>query len=67
MQDGGAGNVVKFDVVGHLFGDSRGKSGYLLMYVHEESIGGPSTKLLDGVAVNVVEFHGHGATGSEGM
>lgn len=37
------------------------------MDVHEESVRGPSSKLFDGVAVDFVELHGHGTTGSEGV
>ena len=55
------------DGVGHFDGDAGGKSTNLFMYVHEKSVGFPPTHFLDGVGVNAVEVHCHGAASPEGV
>jgi hypothetical protein len=65
--EAGAADVDEGDVLAHLCGKAGGKCGNLLMDVHEEGVGGPSSLFSDGVAVGTVEFHGHGASGSQGV
>jgi hypothetical protein len=65
--EAGAADVDEWDVRAHLGGKTRGKCGDLLMDVHEEGVGGPASLFSDGVAVSAVEFHGHGASGSQGV
>ena len=65
--EAGATDVDEWDVLAHLCGKAGGKGGDLLMDVHEEGVGGPSSLFSDGVAVSSVEFHGHGTTGPEGV
>jgi hypothetical protein len=65
--EAGATDVDEGDVLAHLCGKARGKCGNLPMDVHEEGVGRPSSLFSDGVAVSAVKFHGHGATGPEGV
>ena len=61
------GDVAEGDGSGHLFGYTCSEGANLLMNVHEKGIRLPAPELLDGKCVDVVEMHGHGSPGSQGM
>ena len=64
---GGAGNVAEGDVGGHLQGHTSGKGTDLFMYVHEKGVRAPAAHLFDGVGVDAVQVHGHGAASTKGV
>jgi hypothetical protein len=65
--EGGASNVTEGYGVGHFNGDTSGKCTYLLMNVHEESVGFPPAHFADGICVHSIEMHCHCPTCPEGV
>ena len=55
------------NAVGHFGGNASGESCYLLMDVHEKSVGGPAPLFTDSVMWDAVEVHGHCTAGQESL
>jgi hypothetical protein len=58
-----ASNVPERDGVGHFDGDTSGECTDLLMYVHEKCVRLPAAHFSNGVGVDPIQVHCHGAAG----
>ena len=57
-----ASDVEPSNVLGHFCGKSSREGRYLFMDVHKKSVRGPATLFADGVMMDAVEVHCHGAS-----
>ena len=64
---GGSSDVSEWNGLGHLEGNTSCKCTDLFVDVHQKGVGFPSSHLLNGGGVNVVEMHCHGSTSAQGV